>query len=133
MNSLIDFSIFLNMFNQKEPTTLILILITTIFFVAWFYSILKDFTAFSSGVAFVLSLGLAIIVTFFGVVGKIVYFLTKTFGPLITLIVIVLFFTSTYFLEHFISLKIKKSKKLREEYEKMLGEEKLKEIGKMLK
>jgi hypothetical protein len=30
-------------------------------------------------------------------------------------------------------LKIKKSKKLREEYEKMLGEEKLKEIGKMLK
>jgi len=132
MNSLpIDFSIFLSLFNQKDPTMLILILITIIFLVVWLYSILKDFTAFSSGTAFILSLGLAVIITIFGFIGKIISFLTKTFGPIITLIIIILFFTSTYILEHLISIKIKKSKKLREEYEKMLGEEKLKLIGKM--
>ncbi len=126
-------NIFTNFLSSKDPNLAILLLITLIFFVSWFYSILKDFTLFSSGVSFVLALGLAAIITFFGIVEKIVSWLIKIFGPIITLIIIVLFFTSTYIIEHLVSVKIKKSKKLKEEFEKMMGEEKLKAIGKMTK
>jgi ABC-type multidrug transport system fused ATPase/permease subunit len=101
-----------------------------VFFAAWFYSIIKDFTMFSSEVSGIIAVGLAIIFATTGIVAKIVGFLINTFGPIIAFIIIFLFFTSSYFLEWLIERKIRKSKKMKEYLEKKAGEEFVKEIGK---
>ena len=85
--------------------------ITLIFFVAWFYSIIKDFTMFSSTTCVLMAVGIAVIFTMTGLIAKIIGFLISVFGPIITFIIIFLFFTSSYFLERLIERKMRKSKR----------------------
>jgi hypothetical protein len=109
---------------------LVFCFVFVVFFAAWFYSIIKDFTMFSSEVSGIIAVGLAVIFATTGIVAKIVGFLINTFGPIIAFIIIFLFFTSSYFLEWLIERKIRKSKKMKEYLEKKVGEEFVKAIGK---
>ncbi|MEM2932783.1 MAG: hypothetical protein QW622_01040 [Candidatus Pacearchaeota archaeon] len=107
--------------------------IVLIFFLAWFYSIIKDITLFSSITIFFITLGLVIILAMTGIIAMLVAALLKLLGPLITTIIIFLFFTSTYFLEYLIMLRIRKSKKLREKLKAEMGEEKLRKFEELTK
>ncbi|MEM1535414.1 MAG: hypothetical protein QW199_03235 [Candidatus Pacearchaeota archaeon] len=106
--------------------------IVLIFFLAWFYSIIKDLTFFSSMTTFFITLGLAILLAMTGIIAMLVAALLKLLGPLITTIIIFLFFTFTYFLEHLIMLRIRKSKKLREKLKAEMGEEKLRKFEELI-
>ncbi|MEM2822208.1 MAG: hypothetical protein QXE64_01290 [Candidatus Pacearchaeota archaeon] len=106
--------------------------IVLIFFLAWFYSIIKDLTFFSSMTTFFITLGLAILLAMTGIIAMLVAALLKLLGPLITTIIIFLFFTSTYFLEYLIMLRIRKSKKFREKLKAEMGEEMLKKFGELI-
>ncbi|MEM4358214.1 MAG: hypothetical protein QW244_02580 [Candidatus Pacearchaeota archaeon] len=107
--------------------------IVLIFFLAWFYSIIKDITLFSSITIFFITLGLVIILAMTGVIAMLVGALLKMLGPLIAAIIIFLFFIFTYFLEHLIMLRIRKSKKLREKLKAEMGEEKLRKFEELTK
>ena len=106
--------------------------IAAIFMLVWFYLILKDFTLFSSWTVFLISLGLVVILSMTGIMAKIIMLL-YSWNPFIALIIIVLFFTSSYFLEHLIIWKIRKTKRLRKIMEEEIAKEELRKFHELIK
>jgi len=102
-----------------------------IFFASWFYSIINDLLMFSKATNTLISIGLAVILSTTGILAKIINYIINAFGYIWALVIIFLFFTSSYFLEHLTLRKMRKNKEFREQLEKERGETFIKELGKI--
>jgi ABC-type proline/glycine betaine transport system permease subunit len=129
------FSILQKVFRSStaDISVLLLCLIFIMFLVYWFYTMLSLAIMFSKHVIVLISIGLGVVFASTGVVAKLIEWLVSLVGPIITFIIIVGFFTSSYFLEKLSLAKIRKKKEWREQLEKLKGEKILEEFGKQIK
>ncbi|MCX8193915.1 MAG: hypothetical protein N3G19_00940 [Candidatus Pacearchaeota archaeon] len=95
--------------------------------------IASEFTAFSKVASWIVGFGITSILAFSGAIAQIILFLLSTFKFIITLVIILIFFTGTYILEMLIDIKLKKEKKFKEMLEQEKGKAMLKEFAKTVK